>query len=76
MNPNDELKSKKGIGIVMGLFLGLIGLIIGLLLYPNETVERQTFIKGWLTAFLIGIGISVLFVIIYFFLIASYMPYY
>ena len=38
---------KTGIGILLGLFLGIIGLIIGLLLYPANTLQRSTFLKGW-----------------------------
>ena len=42
-------KSKKGVGILLCMFLGLLGLIIGVLLYPSGSYERTTFIKGWLT---------------------------
>ena len=38
---------KTGVGVLCGLFLGIIGLIIGILLYPYNTIERDTFIKGW-----------------------------
>lgn len=51
---------KTGIGILLGLFLGLIGLVIGLLLYPSNTVRRATFIKGWVGAFVISIIVAVI----------------
>ena len=38
--------SKVGIGVLCG-FIGLIGLIIGLLLYKDGSLERKTFLKGW-----------------------------
>lgn len=48
--PDEE---KTGIGIAMGLFLGVIGLIIGLCLYKDGTIARQTFIKSWTITFCI-----------------------
>ena len=48
-------ESKTVIGVLLGVFLGLIGLIIGLLLYPANTIERSTFIKGWVGAFVVEI---------------------
>lgn len=49
-------QSKLGIGILLFL-LGIIGLIVGLLLYPlpQYEYERKTFIKGWL----IGLGVMI-----------------
>lgn len=50
-NTNRELKfakSKAGMGVLLGLFLSAIGLIAGLLLYPEETVARKTFVKSWI----------------------------
>lgn len=52
--PEDK-EAKTGIGVVCGLFLGLIGLIIGVLCYKEGTIARKTFMKGWGIAF----GISV-----------------
>lgn len=57
-------ESKKGIGVLLCLFLGILGLIIGLLLYPSNTVERETFISGWLTGLLWSIVIGVIIAII------------
>lgn len=62
-NPTRTLsgESKTGLGALLGVFLGIIGLIIGLCMYPAESVERKTFIKGWGIAFAISVG--VLFII-------------
>ena len=49
---------KTGIGVLMGLFLGVIGLIIGLCLYPANTESRKTFLKGW------GISFAIAFVLV------------
>ena len=57
--------SKTGIGILMGFFLGIIGLIIGLCLYKEDTVARKTFMKGWGITFGICAGITIIFFIIY-----------
>lgn len=46
---------KTGIGILLGLFLGIIGLIIGLCLYKEGTVARKTFLKAWGITFAITV---------------------
>ncbi len=43
--------SKAGIGFVCAFFLGVIGLIIGLLLYRDDDYARSTFLKGWAWTF-------------------------
>ena len=63
---NNNNNSKQSVGIVLGLFLGLIGLIIGLLLYNNENESRQTFIKGWAIGFVVSIVLVFIFASIYF----------
>ncbi len=61
----DYNTSKTGIGVVLGLFLGLIGLIIGICLYPEGTVARKTFMKAWMITFFVALGVSVaIFVIL------------
>ena len=65
-NHQVENNSKTSIGVVLGLFLGLIGLIIGLLLYNNENESRQTFIKGWAIGFVVSIVLVFIFDSIYF----------
>ena len=57
---------KTGIGILMGLFMGIIGLIIGLCLFREGTVARKTFIKAWGITFGICIAVVVLFYVIIF----------
>ena len=56
-------EEKTTIGIIMAIFLGLIGLVIGLLLYPSATVERDTFVKGWVKGFVAMLIISVVLAI-------------
>ncbi len=64
-------KNKKVVGVLLSLFLGLIGLIIGLCLYPYNSEERNTFLNGWLLGFVISLLIGVVFVIIYFCFLSS-----
>ena len=54
--------SKSGIGVLLGLFLGLIGLVIGLLMYPQDTNARKTFLKAWGITYAIEV---VLIIILY-----------
>ncbi len=49
--------SKKALGALFFLLLGLIGLIIGLCIYPKETIERESFIEGWFA------GLSVIMIL-------------
>lgn len=68
---------KTGIGVLMGLFLGLIGLIIGICIYPENTVARTTFIKSWLITFFVALGVGVLlFIIIYLIAFNATVAYY
>ena len=55
-----EYQSKTGVGVLLCLFLGLLGLIIGLLLYPAYSMERETFLNGWKKCFIVVIIISVI----------------
>ena len=52
---------KTGVGVAMGLFLGVIGLVIGWLLYPSETISRQTFLKGWVATVCICVGLGIFY---------------
>ena len=54
-------ESKTGMGVLMALFLGVIGLIIGICLYPDGSYERKTFIKAWAITTAVTVGIVVLF---------------
>ena len=58
-NPEHD-ESKTFLGVILALFIGVIGLVIGIVMYPEGTVARKTFIKGWLIAFFVSMGISVL----------------
>lgn len=53
--------TKIEIGVLSSLFLGLLGLIIGICLYPSGTLARTTFIKGWLITYIIKIVAVVIF---------------
>ena len=64
----DYLSVKTGIGVLLG-FLGVIGLIIGILMYPPNTCARRTFIKGWVATVVTCILISILIVLFYYILI-------
>ena len=56
----DNNQSKTGIGVVMALFLGVIGLIIGICIYPAGTIARKTFVKAWIWTFVIGVAIALI----------------
>ena len=60
----DHSQPKTGIGVLMGLFLGFIGLIIGICLYPEGTIARKTFIKSWCITFFVCWGIGLLMYLI------------
>lgn len=59
--PDEE---KTGVGILLGLFLGIIGLIIGLCLYKEGTIARKSFLKAWGITFSIAMAISLIGIII------------
>ena len=65
-NRAEYKESKAGIGVVMALFLGIIGLIIGLCMYPADTIARKTFLKGWGITFGVAAGIAIVIYIILF----------
>ena len=65
-NPNEFNQEKTGVGVLLSLFLSLLGLIIGLLLYPAGTVSRKSFLRGWTITFAILAGISVVLIILFF----------
>ena len=70
----DHNQPKNGIGFLMGFFLGIIGLIIGICLYPEGTIARKTFIKSWCITFFVSMGVGLLFYIIIF-AVAMSVPY-
>ena len=60
---NNYNESKFGTGILFFIFLHGIGLIIGLAIYPKNTVARKTFIKGWFSLFIIIFVLIILSII-------------
>lgn len=48
---------KAAYGVLTCIFLGLIGLVIGVLIYPDGSFRRKTFLKGWLITFIVIVGI-------------------
>ena len=64
-NSRAEYKTDKtGMGVLLAFVLGLIGLIIGLCLYPEMTVARKTFLKAWGITYGCTIGVSLFLIII------------
>lgn len=59
-------ESKTGIGVIMALFLGLIGLLIGIALYPSGTVSRTSFVKAWIMTYVVCILICLFLMILVF----------
>ena len=48
VNDSDKFnKPKTGMGVAVGLAVGIIGGLVGLIKYPENTISRQTFFKGW-----------------------------
>ena len=46
-------ENKTTLGFWLGVLIGLIGLIIGICSYPQGTVSRTTFLKGWLYSLIV-----------------------
>lgn len=63
--PPEIDEEKTGVGIAMGLFLGVIGLIIGICLYKEGTIARKSFLKAWAISFVIMAIVAVVAYIIY-----------
>ena len=63
-NRDEQGEDKTGVGVALGLFLGIIGLVIGMLMYPSGSYESKTFLKGWLwtivTCVILGIVIGII----------------
>ena len=58
VNPDHD-QPKTLMGVMMSLFLGILGLIIGVLMYPEGTVARKTFVKAWVTTLVVTVVIYV-----------------
>ena len=75
MDENNNSKyneSKTGIGVLCGLFLGILGLIIGVCLYPAGTVARQSFMKAWLWTFFTAIVVVIIYAVIVYSISGTY----
>ena len=63
-NENHYNESKTSVGVLSALFLGVIGLFIGLLMYPTKSNSRSTFLTGWgatiIISFVIGLFVYIL----------------
>ncbi len=46
-------RNKRPLGVLFCFFFGLIGLIIGLLMYDRNSEEFKTFRAGWLKCFVV-----------------------
>ena len=73
---SDDNVSKIHLGVLLGIFLGLIGLLIGFFCYPARTYARHTFIKGWVISFVVQIVLSIVLIVVMMPLIADIMRYY
>ena len=69
----EDNENQTTIGILMGLFLGLIGLIIGLCLYKSDTIARKTFMKAWGITFGICAAVSIIIYVVYFAIVLGLM---
>ncbi len=65
---NQYTKSKDNdktiIGVLLSLFLGIIGLVVGLLIYPTGK-ERETFLSGWTKCFIVCVILGVILGLVY-----------
>ena len=60
-NTSKHSVDKSGFGIVMSIFLGVIGLLIGW--YSTyDTDERESFVSGWIKGFWIQLVIAIVLV--------------
>ena len=63
LKPNKRIEEKytepkNVIGLLMGIFLGFLGLLIGVVLYPFGSNSRDTFVKSWTIGFVSSIAIG------------------
>ena len=63
-NNYESQESKTAMGVLFALFLGVIGLLIGMCMYPQNSYERKTFVSGWIKTFVICIAVAAVFTII------------
>ena len=63
-NNYESQESKTTMGVLFALFLGVIGLLIGMCMYPQNSYERKTFVSGWIKTIVICIAVAAVFTII------------
>ncbi len=69
---NDE--NKTSMGVLLGIFAGIVGLIIGICLYPEGSVARKTFMKGWVISFFSALAIYLILVAVIIIVAAACIP--
>lgn len=57
--PANYIEPKNALGFCMGLFFGIIGLIIGICIYPFGSVSRKTFVSSWGFGFFVWICLTI-----------------
>lgn len=61
---SEQNEPKTAFGVLFAIFLGLIGLIIGICIYDKDTIARKTFIKGWMITYFIALAVEVVIILI------------
>ena len=64
---NNTIHNKHSVGVILGMFFNLLGLVIGICLYNNNEKEKNTFISGWIKGFVVSIIFAVIIGIIVYF---------
>ncbi len=50
---------EKSMGVLLAIFLSIVGLIVGLLVYREDTQKREVFLIGWWIGFIANVIINV-----------------
>ena len=79
VNPKNE-EPRVFAGVLAAMVFGVLGLIVGMFMYPNGSYARKSFTNAWLTTVIVKIAIEVvLSVIIYItygeFMLMEYLSY-
>ncbi len=68
------IHSKSGMGVLFCFLFGIPG-IFGLFMYPSDSYERQSFIKGWRNTLIVTVILLIVMLIIYFVVIMRLFTY-